>query len=80
MLTRRGIRAWRRSTERIPTRPRSERAKLSLQSNIADASVAGYPSAPVLPVLYPVWISASSSLLPATMNQNLHLPENPKFV
>jgi hypothetical protein len=38
------------------------------------------PSALVLPALYPVRISVSSSLLAATMNQKSSLREDPKFV
>jgi hypothetical protein len=38
------------------------------------------PSLPVPPALYPARISASSSLLAATMNQKSSLREDPQFV
>src|SRR5450755_3567428 len=52
----------------------------SLQPSTADASDAECPSALVLPALYPVRISVSSSLLAATMNQKSSLREDPQFV
>src|ERR1700742_3383816 len=52
----------------------------SLPQSIADASGAGCPSVLVLPALCPVRISASSSLLTATMNQKSSLREDPQFV
>src|SRR3954470_14251828 len=52
----------------------------SLQPSTADASDAECPSALVLPALCPARISASSSLLAATMNQKSSLREVPQFV
>src|ERR1700689_301864 len=52
----------------------------SLRPSTADASDAECPSALVLPALYPVRISVSSSLLAATMNQKSSLREVPQFV
>jgi hypothetical protein len=52
----------------------------SLQPSTAGGSDAECPSALVLPALYPARISASSSLLAATMNQKSSLREDPQFV
>src|SRR5258705_4978097 len=49
----------------------------SLEPSTADVSDAECPSAPVLPELYPARISASSSLLAATMNQESYLRKDP---
>src|SRR4029077_12783996 len=52
----------------------------SLPPNTAGGSDGGCPSPLVLPALYPARISASSSLLAATMNQKSSLREVPQLV
>jgi hypothetical protein len=51
-----------------------------IDPSTADASDAECPSALVLPALYPVRISVSSSLLAAAMNLKSSLREDPPFV
>ena len=72
----------RRQSSEMFSSPRSPSSTMRIFSSLSTAggSDAECPPALVLPAHYPARISASSSLLAATMNQKSSLREVPRFV